>query len=105
MRRFNNVLGLTIIIMVFAFSASLAVAQTAKKADAGKTAGTAIEKVNINKATVEQLMEIKGIGESYAERIVEYREKNGPFEKIEDIMNVKGIGEKKFEAIKDLITV
>ena len=104
MRRFKSFLGFAIIIMIFALSTSLAVAQTAAKADAGKTTGTA-EKVNINKATVEQLMEIKGIGQSYAERIVEYREKNGPFEKIEDIMNVKGIGEKKFEAIKGLITI
>lgn len=93
------------IVMVFAFTTSLALAQTASKADAGKTTGTATEKININKATAEQLTEIKGIGEKYAERIIEYREKNGPFEKIEDIMQVKGIGEKKFEAIKDFITV
>jgi competence protein ComEA len=64
-----------------------------------------VEKVNINKATIEELVQIKGIGQKYAERIVDFRDKNGPFKKIEDIMNVKGIGPKKFELIKDLITV
>ena len=64
-----------------------------------------VNKVNINKATVPDLVKIKGIGQKYAERIVAYRDKNGPFKKIEDITNVKGIGPKKFEAIKNLITV
>ena len=62
-------------------------------------------KVNINKASVADLMELKNIGEKYAERIVAYREKNGPFKKIEDIMNVKGIGPKILELNKDRITV
>ena len=62
-------------------------------------------KVNINNATVPELVKIKGIGEKYAERIVAYRDKNGPFKKIEDITNVKGIGPKNFEVIKNLITV
>ena len=64
-----------------------------------------VNKVNINKATVEELVQIKGIGQKYAERIIDFRDKNGPFKKIEDIMSVKGIGPKKFESIKDLITV
>lgn len=64
-----------------------------------------VKKVNINKATIEELMQIKGIGQKYAERIVDFREKNGPFKNIEDIINVKGIGPKKFELIKNMITV
>ena len=63
------------------------------------------EKVNINKASVAQLMKLKNVGQTYAERIVAYREKNGPFQKPEDIMNVKGIGPKIFEINKDRITV
>ena len=61
-------------------------------------------KVNINKATVEELCLLKRIGPSYAQRIVDYREQNGPFQKPEDIMKVKGIGLKTFEANKDIIT-
>ena len=63
------------------------------------------EKVNINAATADQLTALPGIGPSYAQRIVEYREKNGPFKKVEDLLNVTGIGEKTFEKIKDRITV
>jgi competence protein ComEA len=63
------------------------------------------EKININTATVDQLIQLKGIGNKYAARIIEYREKNGPFDKLEDIMKVKGIGPKTFETIKDMITI
>ena len=62
-------------------------------------------KVDLNKATVQELVKLKGIGKKYAERIIEYREKNGNFEKIEDLMKIKGIGQKKFESIKDLIFI
>ena len=61
-------------------------------------------KVNINKASVDELSTLKRIGPSYAQRIVDYREKNGPFHKPEDIMKVRGIGSKTFEANKDFIT-
>ncbi|MEA1945739.1 MAG: ComEA family DNA-binding protein [Thermodesulfobacteriota bacterium] len=62
-------------------------------------------KINLNKATVEDLIQLKGIGQKYAERIVEFREKNGPFEKTEDLMNVPGIGPKIWENNKDRIVV
>ena len=62
-------------------------------------------KININIATLEELIQLEGIGEVYAQRVIEFREKNGPFEKIDDIMKVKGIGEKIFEANKDRIVV
>ncbi len=62
-------------------------------------------KLDLNKATLQELVQLKGIGKKYAERIIEYREKNGKFEKVEDLMKVKGIGQKKFEAIKDHIMV
>ena len=64
-----------------------------------------VEKVNINKASVSELMKLKQVGQAYAEKIVAYREKNGPFEKPEDIMKVKGIGNKTFEMNKDRIVV
>ena len=65
----------------------------------------AAEKINLNTATLEELMTLERIGPKYAQRIVDYRETNGPFEKIEDIIKVKGIGPKTFEANKDKITV
>jgi competence protein ComEA len=64
-----------------------------------------VEKININKASVNELMKLKQVGQAYAEKIVAYREKNGPFEKPADIMKVKGIGTKTFELNKDRIVV
>lgn len=60
--------------------------------------------VNINTATKDELLTIKGIGESKAENIIKYREANGNFEKIEDIKNVEGIGDSLYETIKVYIT-
>ncbi|KPA18187.1 secreted protein containing Competence protein ComEA, helix-hairpin-helix region domain protein [Candidatus Magnetomorum sp. HK-1] len=59
--------------------------------------------ININTASVTQLMKIPGIGKKIADRIVQYREKNGPFKTKDDLLKVKGVGSKKFEKIKDLI--
>lgn len=61
--------------------------------------------LNINTATAAQLTELPGIGDKLAERIVAYREANGPFSSIEEIMEVDGIGEGKFADLKDRITV
>ncbi len=63
------------------------------------------EKININTATVEELVNLKRIGPKHAERIVQYRDANGPFVKVEDIMMVKGIGPKTLEVNKDVIIV
>jgi competence protein ComEA len=61
--------------------------------------------VNLNTATVAQLVTLPGIGKSTAERILEYRQKSGGFKKIEDLMNVRGVGEKSFLKLKPLVTV
>ena len=61
--------------------------------------------VDLNSASVSDLESLPGVGRRTAERIVEYRQKNGAFKKIEELMNVKGIGEKSFLKLKPLITV
>lgn len=70
-----------------------------------ETSGSSKKLININLATKEQLMTLPGIGESYAERIIAYRQEHGQFNAIEDIMLVSGIKTAKFEKIKDLIKV
>lgn len=61
--------------------------------------------LDINTATVLQLQELPGIGETLAERIVKYREDCGLFQSIEELTNVEGIGDKKLQDIKTLIRV
>lgn len=61
--------------------------------------------ININSASLSELMNLPGIGESKARNIIEYREKNGLFSDISDIKNVSGISEKIFESIKEYITI
>lgn len=71
----------------------------------GKTSDTHTKKININKASVEELENISGIGPSLASKIISYRDSNGKFNSIEELKNVSGIGNKKFESIKEYITV
>jgi comEA protein len=61
--------------------------------------------VNINTATSAELETLPGVGPALATRIIEYRQKNGPFKKIEDLMGVRGIGEKSFLKLKPLVTI
>jgi competence protein ComEA len=64
-----------------------------------------LPKIDINTASADELMQLKGIGEKKAAIIIEFRETNGPFELPEDILKVPGIGPKTFETNKDRIAV
>ncbi|MDP1568646.1 MAG: helix-hairpin-helix domain-containing protein [Vicinamibacterales bacterium] len=75
--------------------------QTGGAAQAAAPAAT----VNLNTASPAELERLPGIGPRTAERIVEYRTKNGDFKKVEELMNVQGIGEKSFLRLKPLISV
>jgi len=67
--------------------------------------GTDTDLININTAASFELETLPGIGSTTAQKIIEYREANGPFISAEDIINVSGIGPGTYERIKDLITV
>lgn len=62
-------------------------------------------KINLNTAGKEELMSIKGLGEVFAGRIIEYRERHGGFDSLEELMEVDGIGEKRYEAWKPYLTL
>jgi len=68
------------------------------------TAGD-VEKININTATEQELIQLHGVGSKYAANIIEYREKYGPFKTPEDLMQVSGIGQKTFEKNRETIIV
>jgi competence protein ComEA len=63
------------------------------------------QKININTASVIELVDLQNVGPSYAQKIVAYRQQNGPFNTPEDIMLVTGIGQRTFEVNKDRIVV
>jgi competence protein ComEA len=94
---------------ILGVAVSAAAASAQNQATTPKTAATvtatATAPVNLNTATVEQLATIPGVGPKMAERIIDYRQKNGGFKKVEDLMNVSGVGEKSFLKMKPLITV
>ena len=79
--------------------------ETAVELDMSAWIPPEVRRINLNTDPVELLTELPGIGDALAQRIVEYRETNGPFRSAEEIMKVKGIGEKVYHAIADLITV
>ena len=82
----RTTLGALLLAMLIASPVSPVIAQSDKPANAAsKTA------LNLNTATLDQLEDLPGIGRATAERILEYRQKQGGFKKIEELMNVRGI--------------
>ena len=101
-----RILVASLAIVAFAsagMSAAGAVQQKASPRAASKPASTAV--VNINSASASELESLPGIGAKTAARIIEYRQKNGPFKKVEELMNVRGVGEKNFLKLKAQISV
>jgi competence protein ComEA len=94
-------------VTAFAFlvtAPALAVAQS--KASGQTSAKPAVTgTININTASATELQRLPGIGAKTAGRVIEYRQKNGPFKKVEELMNVQGIGEKNFLKLKNQISV
>lgn len=73
--------------------------------DSAAQAAEAAGKININTAGYEELQEITGVGPKIAQRIIDYRNANGPFGKIEDLIKVSGIGEVTFQKMRDEISI
>jgi competence protein ComEA len=98
-----SILTLASLVLMVAVQAAPAAAQSKARASAAKPAATG--PININTASAAELEGLPGVGPKMAARIIEYRQKNGPFKKIEDVMNVRGLGEKNFLKVKGQLTV
>ena len=88
----------------------LSVPDRTSSGDAGASAGEVSgengpKKVNLNTASMEELMTLSGIGEAKAKSILQYRERVGPFQSIEELKNVSGIGDAMFERVRESIIV
>jgi competence protein ComEA len=99
---FRHCLPVLVLVSLVA-AAPHAAAQTATRTSA--KASPAVGVVNLNTASASDLEALPGIGAKTAARIVEYRQKNGPFKKVEELMNVRGVGEKNFLKLKPQISV
>jgi competence protein ComEA len=98
---FRQLLPIVALVALISAAAQPAAAQAAARAAKTETAVA----VNLNTASVAEFEGLPGIGAKTAARIVEYRQKNGPFKKVEELMNVRGIGEKNFLKLKAQLTV
>jgi competence protein ComEA len=78
---------------------------SAANGSSGKSSSSSHSKVSLNQASKDELMQLPGIGESKADAIIRYRDQFGPFETVEQLLEVKGIGDKMLENIREYITL
>jgi competence protein ComEA len=96
---------LAVLTAAFALAGPAAVrAEDAPPPRPGAAKASPLGVVDVNSATEQQLVEVPGIGEGLARRIVQFREKNGPYQRIEDLLKVQGIGEKSLEKLRPYLT-
>jgi len=101
--RFRNIVGVALTAVALIVSAPT---QASAAAATGKQEPrAAVEMVDINTASVEALMSVPGLGEVVAQRIVEFREKNGPYKSLDDLLKIQGIGEKSLAKMRQRLTV
>lgn len=81
----------------------LAVAGAPGAASAAESSSSRVEPVDVNTATADQLEAVPGLGPALAQRIVEFREKNGPFGSVDELLKVRGIGEKTLERFREYL--
>jgi len=107
--------GFLIVMIALMITACARRSETARNANLTPTTQSAVSNnahttpptacVNLNTATIEQLIQLPGIGEVMSQKIIAHRERHGAFRRPEDIIIIEGFSEKKYNAIKDLVCV
>ena len=96
---------LAVVLCVAAVAVPAAASQEGKAPAKPSRAAASSQIVNVNTASAADFEALPGIGPKLAARIIDYRQKNGPFKKLEDLMNVQGLGEKNFLKLKPQLTL
>src|SRR5262245_31083388 len=108
MQRCRRVLDVWVVLCLAGGIAALSVSAPAAAPGAAESRAVVAKgqvSVDVNAATEEEFVSVPGIGKSLARRIVEFRDKNGPFKQIEELMKVQGIGEKSLEKLRPYLTL
>jgi competence protein ComEA len=92
-------------IVTLSVLAALAAAPALVAVTTDTVSAAAVERININTASVKELQKLEGVGRGVAQRIVEYREAHGPFKRGEDLRKVEGVGAATFERNRERIVV
>ena len=98
----KNYLLLLALMFVFGFVGLSPATVSAAENPAAKVS---IETIHLNQATAEQLQVLPGVGPALSERIVAYRDAHGPFKSVDQLAEVKGIGEAKLAKLRDQLTI
>lgn len=106
MKNTRSLRGATLTIAILAVLAMAGAAElVACPAEADDGRATGAGPLDLNRAGIEELVAVPGIGQVMAQRIIDFREEHGPFQRIEDLMKVKGIGEKSFQKLRRYLKV
>lgn len=92
-------------LMLFVLGMLMPLATATVLSAAEQNVAASIQTVDLNKAGIGELSTVPGIGAVMAQRIIDWRTENGPFQRIEDLMKVKGFGEKKLEKLRPYLRV